>query len=264
MSIPKLDPNSIITMWMSTSVNEDRLREDPPIMPADISDEYRREQARDNIMLDARHWDQYRDIVQLSFFTENFHDHFLVCDSVDDSPASRRIETATSIVRVYDSEEAMFRSAINHLQLAMGPELADGSPMHGKILVGWKMLLGVWPVIANRLLRYRIPFYRSMRTNPDTRYSTVRHIADIAAIYLQGAAPSRKAPALPNILKFWGFSQDCKPFPENMAEAVCKDPVGVAGITEKYLEDIFKVLCLYYDVDNTNPQDDPAHRPVQW
>ena len=259
-SLPCLLPEQFCTVFMSTAVNEVRLHDDPPLIPVDYEQEHRRQQAEDGIKMDARRWDYYRDVVQLSLHHQGQFRHFMLCQEIDWKPDQKVIRRGdNSVINLYDSERDLMLDFFWYFREVFGPETQQGCPLYDRLLVGHLMLTEIWPVLVNKALKYRIPMYRDMRSNPDTRYSTVQHVADISSIYLQGGAPLRRAPSLPNLLRTWGFHDEHRPLPEDIADAVCDDPEGTALYIESYLKDIHEVLCLYYQV-NTNEQ--AAGEPV--
>jgi hypothetical protein len=127
------------------------------------------------------------------------------------------------------------------------------------------MYIEIWPILVNRAIKYRIPVYRDMLTNPDSKWPTTKHLGDIAAIYFQGGGGFRKLPGFADLLKFWGFWQDeHRAMPEDIAAAVCEDPFGTAGYIELYLRDMHNVMRVYYRTeDDTTKSTDPlAGMPV--
>ena len=249
-TLPYLLPEQFCTVLMSSSVNEQRLHDDPPLIPVDYEAEFRRQQAEDGIKMDARRWDYYRDVVQLSLHHQGSFRHFMLCQDINWAPDERTLRRGdNTVIQLYDSERDLMVDFFGYLREVFGPETEQGCPLYDRLLVGHLMLTEVWPVLVNRALKYRIPLYRDMRSNPDTRYSTVQHVADITSIYLQGGAPVRRAPSLPNLLRTWGFHDQHRPLPEDIADAICEDPVGQALHIESYLRDMHEVLCLYYRAD---------------
>jgi len=209
-------------------------------------------QAEDGIRMDARRWDYYRDIVQLSFYHQGEMRHFMLCQDVGKQLGESTVRGKQTISQ-YDCERDLVVAALEYLREVFGPETQNGCPLYDRLLVGHLMLTEIWPVLVNKALKYRLQMYRDMRSNPDTRYSTIQHIADITSIYLQGGAPIRRAPSLPNLLRTWGFHDEHRPLPETIIDAVCDDPEGTALHIESYLKDMHEVLCIYYQA-NTNEQ----------
>ena len=244
MPLPKLTEEQIVTVFMSMRVNETRLAEEPPLLRTEVSDEQHRMDIENTTLGVSRSWDIYKDVVQLSFYHNGNYSHFMLCDDLTG------IKDVTlepgRLIRVYDDEAQLISEALAYLRGVFGPETSEGSPLYPHLLVGWRMQSEIWPVLINRALRYRIPLYRDMITSPDMRWPTLRHIADLGAIYQQGAT-FRKLPGLADLLRFWGFWQDeHRPMPEDISAAVCEAPKETAAYIETYLSDMHKVVCLYY------------------
>lgn len=249
----------LCSVFMSSRVNEDRLAEDGPVLLRDIEDEFKRQCVENAVAQDARAWDPYRDVVQLSFLHQGHYAHFMLCE---DNPETLTVveATFTKLVQVYDNESDLIVGAFGFLNDVFGESGREGCTQFGKVLVGFRTASEIWPVLVNRAIRYGIPVYRDMLSNPDSRYSTVRNLADIASIYRQGAGPERKMPSLPNLLRFWGCDRDGRLLPQDIAAAVCGSPLETSRTVDLYLKDILDVASRYYMI-NIN-QDPLAGVPV--
>lgn len=258
MSLPHFTSDQFITVFMSTRINETRLIDDPPLLRTAVSDPIRRQDVEDSVVRVARLWDIYRDVVQLSFYHEGHAYHFMLCDDPKWDARGHIHEQDNRTIRLYDDEEDLVRDAFTFIREVFGPETPEGQPMYMRTLVGWRMYIELWPFLVNRALKYRIPIYRDMLTNPDTKWPTTKHLSDIATLYLQGGGGIRKLPGLADLLRFWGYWQDeHRPMPEDIEAAVCEDPFGTAGYIEQYLRDMHSVMCLYYSAQSTtNAQPD--------
>ena len=262
--LPNYSADQFIVAMMTTSVNEQRIHDDPPLLAVERQDQFLRSKIEDTLEMDARYWDYYRDIVQLSFLHGDSFTHFLMCGDIATKPYTE--QQAASTIHMLDSDEDLVRGAFDYLGDHMGPLAHDDTLRDSFLLVGHRMTSEIWPTLANRAMRYRLTIPRDMKTDPEHRYSTVRHLADIQALYLQGGAPSRRAPGLPNILRSWGFCQDHRPMPEKIEEAVCEDAIGTTRFIESYLRDMHSMLTLYYG-SNTKQTNEltglavPPYRP---
>jgi hypothetical protein len=184
------------------------------------------------------------DIVQLSFQYEGHRHHFLMCDTF--GPDAPPVHTANSTVSLFECEEDLLRAALKFMWHAYGGQRQDGKPCFQRYLCGWKTHQQVWPMLANRAMRYRIPVLQALLTDPEKKWPTVYSLVDIAGIYLQGAGFSRQMPGLADLLRYWGCAETLEPIPIDMAALVCGDPVKAVGIIEPYLDGMHRAVCTYY------------------
>lgn len=255
MSIPNLTKDQILTVFMSTRVNEVRLADTPPLLKAEIADPEQRQRVEDVMTITAKGWDIYRDLVQISFYWNGKSFHFLLCDDPAWAHAGMpSIDEPERLVMFFSDEADLVRGVFMFLDEVFGE--INGKPMYDRLIVGWRMYSEVWPFLVNRALRYRIPLYREMLVGADSKWPTSRYLGDIGNLYLQGGAGVRKLPGLADLLRFWGYDYDDRvPLPEDMAAAVCEDPVGTAAEVERYLKDMHAVVCLYYGIKAKNTLD---------
>lgn len=255
MPIPSLTKDQLLTAFMSTRVNEIKLVEEPPLLRAEITDLEQKQRVEDIMVLSAKSWDIYRDLVQLSFYWNGRSYHFMLCDDPNWNKAGEpSLDEPERLVMYFSDESELIRGVFMFLDEVFGE--INGRPMYDRVIVGWRMYAEIWPFLVNRALKYRIPVCRELLVGVDNRWPTTRYLGDFANIYLQGGQP-RKLPGLADLLRFWGFGYDDRtPLPEDMGTAICDDPVGTAMEIEHYLKDMHAVLCLYYGVkaqDTLNP-----------
>jgi hypothetical protein len=257
MSLPLITNEQFATVYMTTRLNDARLADMPPLNVTEIPSEMRRLYKDEGTAMTARWWDVYRDVVQLSFYYNGEYHHFLLCEEHPSESTSR----LKSHVHIYDDEEALIKGAFEFLRGFFGPATASGAPLYTRLLIGWRMHIEIWPVLVNRAIKYRIPLYREMLTNPDSKWPTIRHLGDVASLYLQGGGVLRRLPGLPDLLRFWGFwgEDEHIPLPEDLEAAVCTDPYGVIKHVEKYLTAMHDVMCVYYQHNTDTQVDTPLN-----
>lgn len=241
--LPIIDPSQVITVLMSSELNEERMID---ILP---TGEYKGE--------DAKKWDIYRDLVQVSFHHANRYHHFFLCDKFADIPIK---EECNRVIGLYDSEEALVRAAMTFMWDAYGGERPDGRPGYQRYLVGWRTHLQGWPMLVNRCIKYRIPVLRAMRTDPEKKWPTIYSLVDIAGMYLQGSGDARNLPDLADLLRYWNVGP--KKFtllPEKMAQAICDTPQAVIDAIEPYLAAMHQVACDYYPCE---AHDEPEYNDL--
>ena len=79
------------------------------------------------------------------------------------------------------------------------------------IVAGWQLRNIVWPKLVTLGLRYGIRIHPSFRTDPLSRYSTIKTLLDVNEIYMQGAynGNGRKVPDVREALLYFGAPQVC-------------------------------------------------------
>lgn len=263
MSIQRLEATQLVTVFMSTQVDDTKTLEEPPLLKTEIADDYRRQQVGDTIAMAARSWDIYRTLVQLSFYWNGRHYHLLLCDDPDwnDKRTFGTLNEPERLVMFFTDESELVTAAFALIREIYGN--MEGRPLYDRMMVGWRMYSEIWPFLVNRAIKYKIPVYRDMLVGADSKWPTTKYLGDIAALYLQGGNPGRKLPGLADLLRFWGFGHDeHRPLPEDLGAAVCDDPVGTAKEIERYLKDMHEVLCMYYGANQTDTLDPRAGLPV--
>lgn len=251
----QLAREQIVTVFMTTQVDEVRLIDDPPLLRTEITSDALRQAVEGTVKLGAKHWDVYKDVVQLSFLWQGRAYHFMLCndetrDSVvlEDSPERRTY--------VFTDEEDMMAAVVCLIRDMYGISPC-GRVMHPVLMTGWRMSGDIWPTIVNRAIKYRLRLPQEMLVAPDVRWPGGHYIGDLSNIYMQGGTGQRSLPGLADTLRFWGYwSEDHRPLPEDIAEAVCSNPEETAAAVELYLRDMYEMLCAYMGVDtsiNTNP-----------
>ena len=252
MQEQQFTPEAIVTVYMTTQVNEERLVDDPPLMRTEIACDALRQAVESTVHISAKAWDMYRDIVQLSFLHDGRAYHFMLCEGegeaitqIEDSPRRR--------VRVYANEDDLVQDAFQFLNDIYGSY--GGRPMYYHMLAGWRMTAEIWPVLVNRAIKYKIPCFKEMLIMPNVKWSQGNYIGDLSNLYLQGGQGLRKLPGLADVLKYWGYWHDeSKPMPEDIGAAVCERPLATALAVEVYLRDMHEVMTAYCCGYNTNPQ----------
>lgn len=261
-SLPQLTKDQILTVFMTTRINETRLAEMPPLLRAEITDNEQRKRVEDVMMLTARSWDIYRDLVQLSFHWNGRSYHFLLCDD----PAwahsgAPSLDDPERLVMFFSDEAELVHAVFLFIGEVFGE--VNGKPMYDRLIVGWQIYTQLWPFLVNRAIKYRIPVFREMLGGVDTRWPNARYLGDIANLYLQGGSAGRRLPGLADLLRFWGFDYDDRvPLPEDMPLAICDAPVDTAIEIERYLKDMHALVCMYYGVKANNTLDPRAGIPV--
>ena len=246
--LPTIDPSQVISVLMTTQPNAERLREMPPAVPFLYDEPGKTGDKQKWINENAKSWDIYKDIVQLSFYYDRCYHHFLMCDSFDTVNAAPEVfSSGGSQTTLFTSEEALLREALGFMWTAYGGEYPNGKPCFQRYLAGWHTHQSVWPMLSNRALKYHIPVLQALRTDPEKKWPTVYSLVDIASIYIQGGGYTRDMPELADLLRYWGVTTTpLKAVPSNMAKAVCDGAAGVLDILEPYLLGIHKVVCDYY------------------
>lgn len=247
--LTKLDEHDLITVFLTTQLNADRLAAMPPILASEIEDPVERADARLSVGDTARGWDIYKDVIQLSFHAQAHDYHFMLCDTVGTQPV---VKSETRTIRIFDTEEALMKGAFGLLSEMYGGEFPDGSPLNRCVLAGWRLHTQIWPALFNRAFRYRIQLPRLLQTDPERKWPTVTGLVDLLGIYTQGSGAARTIPGLADVLRYWGFGDATRhPLPADIAEAVCEDPINTAIRIEPYLVDMMNVVLTYYGVDTT-------------
>lgn len=247
----KLSSKQLVTVYMTTRLNENRLHQEPPRLPNQVQNASLRQALAATLNDSARSWDIYRDVVQLSFLWEGCSYHFMMCDHVDGESVSIATEienTPTRSVRTYSDESRMIADAFALVNEMYGVT-ADGLITYPRLMAGWRMTGAIWPVLVNRAIKYDISVPSDMLVAPDVKWTTGHFLGDIANLYIQGGAGFRSLPGLADLLKFWGFEEnDGVMVPEDIETAVCDQPLVVADTVDAYLNSMFNVLCRYYNV----------------
>lgn len=239
----QLDKAQIVTVFMTVRVNELRLVDEPPLLRTEIANAAIRQAVENTVKLGAKHWDMYRDVVQLSFYADGTYTHFMLCG--DHDADGQGDPQANRVLYVFDDEEELMRAVASYICNLYGAT-PEGRVLRQALMVGWRMSGEIWPVIVNRAIKYRLPLPRDMLVAPDVKWPNGHYIGDLANIYMQGGAGQRALPGLADALRFWGYWDDeHRPLPEDIETAVCDDPVGTAAAIELYLKDMHDMLCVY-------------------
>lgn len=243
MQTKQLTPEEIVTVFMTTQVNDERLADDPPMLKTEITSDALRQAVEGTMQISAKNWDMYRDIAQLSFLWHGRAYHFMYCG--DGSRDQTQLEdTPQRRTRVYTDEEDLVKDAFALIRDIFGE--INGAPMFNRMLVGWRMTGEIWPVLVNRAIKYRIPVYRDMLLMPNIKWAKGDYLGDLVNLYLQGGQGLRKLPGLADLLKFWGYWHDeSRPMPEDIGAAVCDHPEATALAVESYLQDMYAVVTAY-------------------
>ena len=247
--LPKIDQDQIVVVYMTTEHNPDMLVDNPPIMRQEYDDPSLAAEAKLSALNSARFWDIYKEVVQLSFRWKGKNVHFLLCDDLSISQDKSEMDTDTRMVVWCMSEEELIKKAFNFLWEVYGGENQDGKTMFYRLLAGWETHRTIWPLLANRALKYRVKAPSAMLTDPERRWPTVYGLVDLSTIYSQAGGNSRYMPSLGDVLSYWGFWEEgMGPRVSNIRDVLCDKPWDVVNFVEPYLVGMDEVMKQYYGV----------------
>lgn len=242
-----LDPDQLIMVYMLTAVNRDRITRDPPTLSYDIEDERLRVQMEENEQRAAYFYDIYRDILLLSFLQNGQTTHLILCDDEDKIEQINSVE-ATRTMCGFHTEQELLKQA--HVHINDWFREVQGISVDGKFFAGWKIYTLLWPLLVNKMFSYDLALPRSLTTDLSKRFSTLNNLLDVSSIYTQGLSfGMRKLPALPSVLKHWGFGVDealRHPSPEDLQLIICDEPKTTVAAVEEYLNDMRQAVLRYY------------------
>ena len=244
--LPKIDLDQLVVVYMTLEHNPALLQDNPPLARVVYDDPALAADAKLTAASSARYWDIYKEVIQLSFRHNQITRHFLLCDDIDKEQPD--LDTPTRQVEWFLDEESLIRAAFDYLWDTYGNENQDGRTTFYRLMAGWETHRIVWPILANRALKYRIKAPSSMLTDPEKRWPTVYGLADLSTIYSQ-AAYSRTMPSLGDVLRYWGFWEEgMGPRPSNIQDTLCEDPLKVIQWVEPYLVGMQGVMSHYYSI----------------
>lgn len=245
--LPRIDRDQVIVVHMTVDHNPDLLADRPPLMRQEIEDPTAAADAHLSILNGAKYWDIYKEVVQLSFRWNGTNQHFLLCDEIESGAVE--LDTATRRVTRCLSEEALIQQAFGFLWECYGGESNDGKTTFYRILAGWETHRNVWPILANRALKYRVKAPSAMLTDPERRWPTVYGLVDLSTIYSQAGSNPKFMPSLGDVLRYWGFGEDnMRPRMAKIRDCICTDPMSVINWVEPYLLGMDAAVQHYYQV----------------
>jgi hypothetical protein len=104
---------------MTVRVNELRLVDEPPLLRTEIANTAIRQAVENTVKLGAKHWDMYRDVVQLSFYADGTYTHFMLCG--DHDADGQGDPQANRVLYVFDDEEDLMRAVASYICNLYGP-----------------------------------------------------------------------------------------------------------------------------------------------
>ena len=246
--LPRLSAEQIIVVHATIEHNPELLQLNPPIMQRELDDSKEADDVRNAADNNARFWDIYKEIVQLSFLWNGRYTHFMLCDDVE-AHHGKVEDTNNVMLELCASEAELIEKAFLYLWTLYGGESSDGRPMLYKLLVGWHTHSIVWPALASRAVKYGVDVPQALLTDPEKKWPTIYGLADLASIYAQSGSTWR-SPGLANILNYWGYNEDgdLKPMPASVRSVICEHPELIARWVEPYLHSMNTLTRRYYGI----------------
>ena len=240
-----IDINNLAIIYMTTETNTDRINSYPVQLPFDVENTELEKDLIENFKKTAYQYDMYKDIIQISILWRNCYHHYFFCDDPDISVQD--INEEWRHIVVFDYEHEAVRAAVKKLY-EICPETAEGIPVGGGLLAGWKVNTDILPILVNKAFKYGLRLPASLMADPMRRWSTVENTLEISNLYGQGISTSvRRIPALADVLNYWGFSSEYVR-PDAIREAVCEGPIKAVNMLETYLNDMEIVIQQYYNI----------------
>jgi hypothetical protein len=243
--------NMSVIVFMVTTIDEEKIESDPPLLPFDVTDPKWRKELMESGKRSAQRYDAYREIVQLSFYKDRTPVHILNCGDPELDLGSMQLPPNVYFV---DSEMAMMQRATEMI-LKYHSTSPEGYVYQPAIFTGWKIWSDIWPTLVNKALAHSVPFPNSLKTDPMKRWSTNQNLLDLSTIYSQGTSMNmRRLPALADCLRYWGNHPATNPdgFPryatmDTIREQICENPQAACTSVAIYMQDMHDALERYYE-----------------
>lgn len=250
-----MDPSQLLMVYASTEVISERIDEDPPQLAVDTDDEEFRKQLLESAKKGAYAYDVYQDLRQVSFLhhagpgAPKFQ-HFMFCDDPAIDTDAISVAGEERSLHVFDSEDQLAKAIGNYLSNHY--MACQGAAVKWRWLAGWKVGTDLWPLVMNKMLKYKAWVPELLRTDITKRFNTVQYLLDVSNIYAQGISMSmRRIPACSDVLKYWGYTgKDGRQHAAagQIRDLVCTDPEQAVHAIEPYLEDMFDIVLRYQDI----------------
>lgn len=250
--LPRIDRDQVIIVHMTAEHNPALLTKNPPVLRREFCDSDQAADARIAALINAESWDIYKEVVQLSFRWDSRNHHFLLCEANGpplDVDLAVPLTTPEGTITWCSTEEELIVKAFEFLWALYGGENSDGKTTYYRLLAGWETHRIVWPILANRALKYKVRPPASMLTDPERRWPTVYGLVDLSTIYSQAGSNPKYMPSLADVLRYWGFWQPgmC-PRADDIRTSICLDPDSVVAWVEPYLLGMDEVMRKYYAI----------------